>query len=205
MPPISRKQVQNENFWNRNKSELRLWDYLNQRRLILRIFTWAENTSEILWFMKISLIFETFWLFLPWWLTDRRGLETCPQAQTSKSGHAIFLSFFRPVSVNLYKISLIKKWLKFNNRSIWLAKLANSHLQDVKTIKLDLKFLGFFQCSRIPKSRQICQKAWFDLLYNLRKKNFGPEKSLKFLIFRPENWAGPTFFKSVIHSGVVTM
>ena len=25
----------------------------------------------------------------------RRGLETCPQAKTSKSGHAIFFSFFR--------------------------------------------------------------------------------------------------------------
>ena len=24
----------------------------------------------------------------------RRGLETCPQAKTSKSGHAIFFSFF---------------------------------------------------------------------------------------------------------------
>ena len=27
----------------------------------------------------------------------RRGLETCPQAKTSKSGHAIFFSFFRRV------------------------------------------------------------------------------------------------------------
>ena len=27
----------------------------------------------------------------------RRGLETCPQAKTSKSGRAIFFSFFRRV------------------------------------------------------------------------------------------------------------
>ena len=27
----------------------------------------------------------------------RRGLETCPQAKMSKSGHAIFFSFFRRV------------------------------------------------------------------------------------------------------------
>ena len=27
----------------------------------------------------------------------RRGLETCPQAKTSNSGHAIFYSFFRRV------------------------------------------------------------------------------------------------------------
>ena len=27
----------------------------------------------------------------------RQGLETCPQAKTSKSGHAIFFSFFRRV------------------------------------------------------------------------------------------------------------
>ena len=27
----------------------------------------------------------------------RRGLETCPKAKTSKSGHAIFFSFFRRV------------------------------------------------------------------------------------------------------------
>ena len=47
-------------------------------------------------------------------LTDtavyRRGLETCPQAKTSKSGHAIFFSFFPPRPSDEYDSAPSRKY-----------------------------------------------------------------------------------------------
>ena len=45
---------------------------------------------------KLSIVFKLSQIFIKI-NRYRRGLETCPQAKTSKSGHAIFFSFFRRV------------------------------------------------------------------------------------------------------------
>ena len=60
-------------------SKLRAWLFLNWR-----FFVFDDVTEKYIW----TEIFVNRY---------RRGLKTLPQAKTSKSGHAIFFSFFRRV------------------------------------------------------------------------------------------------------------
>ena len=68
---------------------------------------WSKNSSKsklkffIKWKTEFSFNLNPIYFFLNH-LTSKlnrftRGLETCPQAKTSKSGHAIFFAFFRRV------------------------------------------------------------------------------------------------------------
>ena len=95
-------------FLTRWPTSASLWPQFSKRFLpeMVTIFT-------LLFFLKLSTIMvipiiSTLNLFNPnafgiqnfkWWELNRyrRGLETCPQAKTSKSGRAIFSSFFRHV------------------------------------------------------------------------------------------------------------
>ena len=57
----------------------------------------------------------------------RRGLETCPQAKTSKSGHAIFFSFFPTENTRVHfwtflPVSVIKVNCLYGQNQLYIAE-----------------------------------------------------------------------------------
>ena len=54
-------------------------------------------TTSMSYFSNLKILSENLVCFDHAFNRYRRRLETCPQAETSKSGHAIFFSFFRRV------------------------------------------------------------------------------------------------------------
>ena len=83
----------------------------------------------------------------------------------------------------------IRLWDKFWAISVFyhifekIRKGAKSGQKVCTACKPGLKF--FKKRSRISMSLKICQRAWFDLLYNLSKNIWGSGKN-SFLIFRPK-------------------
>ena len=77
-------------------------DWYQQLPCYGKILIWIVIFGGVI----ISVLYFVFWIFVIFDAAGknfqiinryRRGLKTCPQAKTSKSGRAIFFSFFRRV------------------------------------------------------------------------------------------------------------
>ena len=105
---LSRKNYENSHLWS---LKMLMKKYIEVVSLKIQIPT--AYVCNFWTGLKIWALYKTFISNSPLGNRYRRGLETCPQAKTSKSGHAILFSFFRRVRAT----SMSQYWVEKYSRT----------------------------------------------------------------------------------------